>query len=107
MNTEGTPARFAIGQLIHHRLFDYRGVVYDIDPVFSGSEEWYEHVARSRPPKDKPWYKVFVHDGQHETYVAERNLEKDTSQEPINHPGVEYLFERLENGMYLPRRRVQ
>ncbi len=107
MNTEGTPARFAIGELIHHRLFDYRGVVYDIDPVFSGSEEWYEHVARSRPPKDKPWYKVFVHDGQHETYVAERNLEKDTSQEPINHPGVEYLFERFENGMYFPRRRVQ
>lgn len=107
MNTEGTPARFAIGELIHHRLFDYRGVVYDIDPVFSGSEEWYEHVARSRPPKDKPWYKVFVHDGQHETYVAERNLEKDLSQEPINHPGVEYLFERFENGMYLPRRRVQ
>lgn len=107
MNAEGTPARFAIGELIHHRLFDYRGVVYDIDPVFSGSEEWYEHVARSRPPKDKPWYKVFVHDGQHETYVAERNLEKDASQEPINHPGVEYLFERFENGMYLPRRRVQ
>ena len=107
MNTEGTPARFAIGELIHHRLFGYRGVVYDIDPVFSGSEEWYEHVARSRPPKDKPWYKVFVHDGQHETYVAERNLEKDPSQEPINHPGVEYLFERFENGMYLPRRRVQ
>lgn len=107
MNTEGTPARFAIGELIHHRLFDYRGVVYDIDPVFSGSEEWYEHVARSRPPKDRPWYKVFVHDGQHETYVAERNLEKDHSQEPINHPGVEYLFERFENGMYLPRRRVQ
>lgn len=107
MSTEGTPARFAIGELIHHRLFDYRGVVYDIDPVFSGSEEWYEHVARSRPPKDKPWYKVFVHDGQHATYVAERNLEKDSSQDPINHPGVEYLFERFENGMYLPRRRVQ
>lgn len=107
MSAEWTPARFAIGELIHHRLFNYRGVVYDIDPVFSGSEEWYEHVARSRPPKDKPWYKVFVHDGQHETYVAERNLEKDTSQEPINHPGVEYLFERFENGMYLPRRRVQ
>jgi heat shock protein HspQ len=50
-------ARFHIGQVIHHRLFDYRGVVVDVDPVFSGSEQWYDHVARSRPPKDKPWYR--------------------------------------------------
>lgn len=107
MPAEGTRARFAIGELIHHRLFDYRGVVYDIDPVFSGSEEWYQHVARSRPPKDKPWYKVLVHGAQHETYVAERHLEADHSQEPISHPAVQYLFERFENGTYLPRRRVQ
>lgn len=107
MAAEGTSARFAIGELIHHRLFDYRGVVYDIDPVFCGSEEWYQQVARSKPPKDEPWYKVLVHGAQHETYVAERNLEADHSQEPISHPGVQYLFERFENGIYLPRRRVQ
>ena len=49
-------AEFQVGQIIHHKLFDYVGVVYDIDPTFQGSDEWYEQVARSRPPKDNPWY---------------------------------------------------
>jgi heat shock protein HspQ len=72
-----TKARFAVGDLIHHRLFDYRGVIVDVDPGFQASDEWYEAVAKSRPPKDKPWYHVLVHEAAHTTYVAERNLEPD------------------------------
>lgn len=103
----GAGARFAIGQVVRHVLFDYRGVVYDVDPVFSASEEWYEQMARSRPPKDRPWYRVLVHGATHVTYVAERNLEKDPSGEPIRHPALHQLFERFENGAYVPRRRIQ
>jgi heat shock protein HspQ len=57
-------AKFSIGQLVHHRLFDYRGVIVDVDAVFLGSEEWYEQVAKSKPPKDQPWYHVLVHGGR-------------------------------------------
>ena len=67
-------ANFAIGQLITHRLFGYRGVIFDIDPHFCGSEAWYQQMAKSRPPRDKPWYRVLVDNSDHETYVAERNL---------------------------------
>lgn len=100
-----TEAKFHIGQLIHHRLFDYRGVVVDVDPVFQGSEEWYDQVARSRPPKDKPWYRVLVHEARHETYVAERNLEPDTTRDPIRHPLVDDFFCRLDDGSYRLRSR--
>ncbi|NIO43054.1 MAG: heat shock protein HspQ, partial [Burkholderiales bacterium] len=81
-------AKFHVGQLVHHRLFDYRGVIADVDPSFQGTEEWYQHVARTKPPKDEPWYRVLVHKAQHETYVAERNLEPDTSGTPVEHPLV-------------------
>ena len=98
-------ARFRIGQLIHHRLFDYRGVIFDVDPVFRGSEEWYETMARSRPPRDRPWYHVLVHDAVHTTYVAERNLEADESDAPIRHPLVDDLFQAFADGAYVARRR--
>ena len=93
-------ARFAVGELVRHRLFGYRGVVVDVDPVFQLSEEWYHVMARSRPPKDRPWYHVLVHDAVHSTYVAERNLDADDSGEPIRHPEVESTFTRFENGRY-------
>jgi len=64
-------AKFSIGQCVHHKLFAYRGVIIDVDPVFLGSDDWYEDIAKSRPPKDEPWYHVLVHDAQNETYVAE------------------------------------
>ncbi len=97
-------AKFQVGQLVAHRLFDYRGVVYDVDPVFQGTDEWYETVARTRPPKDRPWYHVLVHDGIHGTYVAERNLEADDGAEPIVHPATEEFFKGIEGGRYIPRR---
>jgi hemimethylated DNA binding protein len=59
-------ARFQVGQPIHHKRFDYRGVIVDVDPVFCGSEEWYQLMATSRPPKDRPWYHVLVHDAAHQ-----------------------------------------
>lgn len=96
-------ARFSVGQLVHHRLFDYRGAIFDVDPVFQGSEAWYEQVARSRPPKDRPWYHVLVHNAEHTTYVAERNLKPDDSNQPIEHTLVEAFFDRFENGLYLRR----
>jgi len=93
-------ANFAIGDVVHHRLFDYRGVIYDVDPSFQLSEEWYEAIAKSRPPKDEPWYRVLVHNGIHETYVAERNLEACTAGEPVSHPLVDTLFDEFVDGRY-------
>jgi heat shock protein HspQ len=94
-------AQFSIGQCVQHRLFDYRGVIVDVDPRFQGTEEWYETVARTRPPKDEPWYHVLVHEGTHETYVAERNLVPDASNEPVNHPLVNRFFSEFRDGRYL------
>ena len=83
-------AKFHIGQVISHLKSGYRGVVYDIDPVFSGTEEWYATMATSLPPKDKPWYHVLVDGQQHTTYVAERHLTPDESGRPITHPLVDH-----------------
>lgn len=91
---------FSIGQIIHHRIFDYRGVIVDVDPFFSGTDEWYDTVALSKPPKDKPWYHVLVDGGAHQTYVAERNLEPDQSGMPVNHPHLLEFFTGLHNGVY-------
>jgi len=95
-------SRFSVGDLIHHRLFDYRGVVVDVDPQFNGSQQWYESVAKSRPPRDKPWYHVLVDGASHITYVAERNLERDGLDTPITHPMLGRFFKRFEAGRYVP-----
>lgn len=99
-------AKFRPGQIIHHTLFDYRGVVVDVDPDFQGTDEWYEQMARSRPPRDKPWYHVLVDQAEHTTYVAERNLEADYSMAPIQHPLLGAHFDRFEHGAYVLRRRT-
>ena len=91
---------FAIGQLVHHRLFDYRGVIIDVDAKYEGTEQWYEEVAKSQPPRDKPWYKVLVHNADHMTYVAERNLEEDSLRDPIVHPLIGKVFSHFEDGRY-------
>lgn len=72
-----TKAKFCIGQLIYHKLFNYRGIIIGVDLEFQNTDEWYETMARSRPPKDQPWYHIRVHNGARLTYVAERNLELD------------------------------
>ena len=93
-------AKFEVGQIVHHQKFGYRGVVFDVDPYFQGTDEWYEQVARSRPPKDRPWYHVLVHDAAHTTYVAERHLEPDPEGGPIHHRLLDHLFGDFENGRY-------
>ena len=96
-------ARFNVGQVVHHLKFDYRGVVVDVDAEFSGTDEWYQLVARSHPPKDSPWYHVLVDGEDHITYVAERHLEADDSQLPVSHPYVDQIFAEFSDGAYRRR----
>ena len=96
-----TSVKFSVGQLVHHRLFDYRGVIVDVDRDFQATEEWYEAVAKSRPPKNRPWYHVLVHGSDHSTYVSEQNLEPDNVVEPIKHPMLELFFSGFDNGRYV------
>ena len=93
--------RFSVGDVVQHKLFDYRGVIVGVDTFFQGTEEWYQAVARSRPPKHQPWYHVLPHGAQHQTYVAEQNLEPDHSGLPIQHPPVERYFTDFINGRYV------
>ncbi len=98
-------AKFAPGALVQHKIFDYRGVVIDVDPEFQGTAEWYDAMARSRPPKDRPWYHVLVDGAEHNTYVAERNLEPDPSGHPIDHLLVGSFFAALGDEGYIPRQK--
>lgn len=93
-------AKFSIGQIVHHKLFDYRGVIFEIDPVFMLGDEWYQQVAKSRPPKDKPWYHVMVDNAVHTTYVAQQNLEVAKDLQPIDHPDIGELLGDFDNGRY-------
>lgn len=98
----GFQPQFHVGQIVRHAMFGYRGVVFDVDPVFSGTEAWYDQVARSRPPKERPWYHVLVDGASHTTYVAERNLEPDPTPAPIDHPALDSVFAEYANGRYMP-----
>jgi len=95
-----TTCKYFTGQLIQHVLFAYRGVIVDIDPDFQGTEEWYDKMAQSKPPKDEPWYHIVVHDATHMTYVAERNLKIDLSNYPIVNPMLSSYFEEFKNSRY-------
>ena len=99
-------ARYSIGERVEHQLFGYRGVVVDVDPSFQLSDDWYDEVARSRPPKDEPWYHVLPHEGEHMTYVAERNLASDASDQPIRHPQLAHHFDEFVDGRYRSVRSV-
>ncbi len=96
-------ARFGVGDCVSHRRFGYRGVIVDVDPVFDGTDEWYEKVARSRPPRDRPWYHVLVHDAEHMTYVAERHLAPDDTREPIRNPQLEEYLQEFDGERYRTR----
>ena len=102
-------ARFKLGQVVRHRLFPFRGVVFDIDPEFNNTDEWYESLpADVRPHKDQPFYHLFAENAETEyiAYVSEQNLLPDTSNEPIRHPQVAEIFERDDKGSYKPRHNV-
>ena len=94
-------AKFSIGQRVSHKLFCYRGVIFDVDPEFSGDEQWYEQVATSRPSKNAPWYYILPNGKQHTTYVAECNLESDRSVEEIDHPLLENFFDGVNEAGYV------
>ena len=96
-------ARFTIGDVVRHRIFDFRGVIYDIDPVFANSEEWYEAIPKDlQPPKNQPFYHLFAesNEGCYVAYVSQQNLLYDESGEPIGHPDVARLFYATETGQY-------
>ena len=94
-------AKFSIGQRIYHKLFFYRGVIFDVDAEFSGDERWYDEVATSRPPKTAPWYHILPDGKQHTTYVAECNLRADRNVEEINHPLLKNFFDDVNEIGYV------
>ncbi|WAT18954.1 heat shock protein HspQ [Aurantiacibacter sp. MUD11] len=100
-------ARFAIGDIVKHRLYDFRGVIFDIDPVYANSEEWYEQIPEDqRPRRDQPFYHLLAEneDSSYVAYVSQQNLLPDTDGEPIDHPQVNQLFEAFRAGRYWLRR---
>ncbi|WP_294089908.1 heat shock protein HspQ [Sphingomonas sp.] len=100
-------ASFAIGDVVRHRHFDFRGVIFDVDPVFNNSEEWYASIpAHIRPRKDQPFYHLLAEnaDSSYVAYVSQQNLMLDDSEEPINHPAIDGLFTGYQDGRYRLRR---
>jgi heat shock protein HspQ len=100
-------ARFAIGEVVKHRLFDFRGVIFDIDPVFANSEEWYEAIPEDvRPRKDQPFYHLLAEnaDSSYVAYVSQQNLVSDDSDEPVDHPAISGLFDGYTPGRYTLKR---
>src|SRR5260370_38509531 len=99
-------ARFKLGQIVRHRVFPFRGVIFDIDPEFNNTEEWYQSIpAEVRPRKDQPFYHLFAENAETEyiAYVSEQNLLPDTSCEQLRHQKVAEGFEQDETGSYRPR----
>ena len=103
-------AKFSIGQVVRHRLFPFRGVIFDVDPEFANTEEWYQAIpADARPRRDQPFYHLLAENAETEyvAYVSEQNLQADSSGEPVRHPQLNEFFDTIENGRYTPKRQVQ
>lgn len=100
-------AKFALGEIVRHRLYPFRGVIYDVDPTFANTDEWYESIPiERRPSKDQPFYHLLAQNAQggpYEAYVSEQNLVPDGVNGPINHPMIEVLFETLNGDRYVLR----
>jgi len=95
MNTVNREARFRIGQVVKHRLFPFRGVIFDVDPTFANTEEWWQSIPEEiRPAKDQPYYHLLAENDETEyiAYVSEQNLLADDSGEPVRHPQVREFF---------------
>ena len=100
-------ARFSIGDVVRHRLFDFRGVIFDVDPVFANTDEWYEAIPEAvRPKKDQPFYHLLAEnmESSYVAYVSQQNLVVDDSDEPIDHPAIAGLFTDFVDGRYALRR---
>ena len=98
--SDNSVARFNIGQVVTHRRFGYRGVIFDVDPHFMLTEAWYHQVALSRPPRNQPWYHLLVDGHRHTTYVAERHLTQAADPAPIKHPMLDAYFVRFNGSSY-------
>lgn len=99
-------AKFAIGQVVRHRIFPFRGVIFDVDPTFNNTEEWYQAIPKEvRPRKDQPFYHLLAENSETEyiAYVSEQNLLEDESGEPVRHPQLRELFDRTPDGHYAPK----
>jgi heat shock protein HspQ len=99
-------ARFAIGEVVRHRLLDFRGVVFDVDPEFANSEEWYEAIPEPmRPARDQPFYHLLAENAEasYVAYVSQQNLVHDDSDEPVDHPAIGTMFDSFDGERYLLR----
>lgn len=96
-------AKFAIGQIVKHRKYPFRGIIFDVDPEFANTEEWWQSIpVEVRPHKDQPFYHLFAEnaDTEYVAYVSEQNLLPDTSGDPVRHPQVAEMFVRIQGGCY-------
>jgi heat shock protein HspQ len=103
-------ARFAIGEVVRHRIFDFRGVIFDVDAEFANTEEWYEAIPEAlRPRRDQPFYHLLAENSEtaYVAYVSQQNLITDDSAEPIEHPAIDSMFERMEGGRYRLREQLK
>jgi len=103
VNMKPRKAKFGIGQIVKHRKYPFRGIIYDVDPVFSNTDEWWLAIPEEvRPRKDQPFYHLYAEnaDTEYVAYVSEQNLLPDTSGDPVRHPQVEEMFIRAEDGGY-------
>lgn len=99
-------AKFGIGQQVRHRLFPFRGIIFDVDPRFANTEEWWESIPEEiRPVKDQPFYHLLAENDStyYVAYVSEQNLLPDDAPEPVNHPQIPEMFEIDDHGMYRKR----
>jgi heat shock protein HspQ len=100
-------ANFTVGDVVRHRLLDFRGVVFDVDPVFANTEEWYQAIPEGvRPAKDQPFYHLLAENAEssYVAYVSQQNLVVDRTEEPVEHPALDGLFDAFVEGRYTLRR---
>ncbi|MFT7575952.1 MAG: heat shock protein HspQ [Alphaproteobacteria bacterium] len=98
-------AKFDVGEVVRHRFHRFRGLVFDIDPEFANTEEWWQSIPEDkRPRKDQPFYHLLAENAESEyiAYVSEQNLLQDDSGEPLRHPQIPELFEQDEQGQFRP-----
>ncbi len=102
-------AKFAIGQVVRHRVFPFRGVIFDVDPVFANTDDWWEQIPEDvRPSKDQPFYHLLAENAQssYVAYVSEQNLLPDESGEPVGHPHTDLIFDEFKPGRYHLKTRI-
>ena len=92
--------KFLPGQIIHHKRYEYRGVIFDVDESCKANDQWYKS-NQTQPKREQPWYHILVDGESQTTYVAEENLELDPTEDPIEHPMIEDFFTGFKNGRYI------